>query len=150
MVQIRVTVTGADRMDQQLEKISQALQDGPGLDRMTEVGQAAMADVDARFDTAGYGTWVPLSPITIARKGHDTILIDTGNMRASVGISDVKPTRVTVTVPYGGKDNDPAVPVRHQLGLGTNLPQRKIVDVTPQLLERLTPIILDWLGGVRE
>ena len=103
-----------------------------------------MEDVDARFDSGGYGTWVPLSPVTIARKGGRTeILIDTGNMRRSVGIGEVTPNRVTIVVPHGGRDNSPDVPGRHQLGTD-KIPQRKIVEVTEQLMGRLNPIVNEW------
>ena len=127
-----------------IEKLQEKVKDGPGLEVMTNVGQAAMEDIEERFRTRGYGTWVPLSPVTIARKGHDTILVDTGNMRGSVGISTVTSKSVTVTVPYGGKDNDVAIPIVHQLGTG-KVPQRKIVENTQQLRNRINPVIKNWL-----
>ena len=64
----------------------ETLNAGPGIDTMKKFGEEALADVDQRFNTGGYGTWAPLSPVTISKKGHDTILVDTGNMKNSVGI----------------------------------------------------------------
>ena len=145
VVSFDVQTEGMDSMIGQLETIADSVQDGPGLRVMEDVGKAAMADIDARFDTGGYGTWVPLSPLTIALKGGRTeILIDTGNMRNSVGISQVNADSVIVTVPRGGEDNDPAVPIQHQLGTD-RIPQRKIVEDTPELRERLSAVVNEWI-----
>lgn len=144
MAKVTFIVTGLDEVLEQLDRFSTLLKDGPGIQVMRETGQAALEDVDARFDTGGYGTWVPLSPLTIAAKGGRTeILIDTSNMRKSVGIGELETSRVTVTVPTGGKDNDPRIPGYHQRG-GGRLPQRKIVEDTPQLREKLTAVIHPW------
>lgn len=40
--------------------------------------------VQEAFKTGGFGTWAKLSPITIARKGSDKILIDTGQLRKAI------------------------------------------------------------------
>ena len=143
---LKITTRGLDTMVRRTEERLRAATQGPGIGVMTEVGRAGMADVDERFATAGYGTWAPLSPITIARKGHAEILIDSGNMRGSVGIGEVTAYRVTVTVPYGGRSQDSEVPGRHQRGNpDTNLPQRKIVEVTDQLHDRIRPVVLEWV-----
>ena len=156
-VSVDIQSEGVQGIIDQLDTLETMLQNGPGQETMLELGQAAMQDVDARFDTGGYGTWAPLAPITIIMKGgRDTILIDTGNMRNAVGIGEVTANRVTVVVPTGGEDNDPSVPIAHQLGIsefGANaafLPQRKIVEISDQLLTRLAPIIKEWHSAWRE
>ena len=140
MVEFTITSPKLPFLIERLAALSKQLKDGPGLEVMKEVGRQGMADIDARFDTGGYGTWVPLSPITIAKKGGRTeILIDTQNMRRSVGIANVTPHSVSVTVPYGGRSFDSKIPKKHQFGMPErNLPQRKIVEKTPRLLELLS------------
>ena len=149
-VYVQVKESGLSRVVQRITLLEEQLEQGPGVGRMLEVGKAVMADVDRRFDTGGDGTWRPLSPITVHRKGGKGILVDTGNMRNSVGIGELSERRVTVTVPHGGKDRDPMVPVRHQKGdLARKLPQRKIIDVTLALMIRLKPILGRWASGWR-
>ena len=146
---ITITSKSSDivRLVERFEKMSQAFDRGPGIPVMADVGLAAMEDVEDRFNTKGYGTWVPLSPITIARKGSSEILIDTGNMRKSVGIGVITPSSITVTVPYAGARLDQAIPAKHQLGT-ERIPQRKIVEDTGQLRTRLTPIVQKWLQSL--
>lgn len=36
------------------------------------------------FNTGGFELWRPLAPSTVQRKGHDTILIETGQLRQSI------------------------------------------------------------------
>ena len=150
MLTVNIQVSGMDAALAHLEALETQLREGPGVGVMRTLGEAALEDVEARFDTGGYDTWEPLSPVTVEAKGGRTeILIDTGNMRGAVGIGELTEWLVTVTVPHGGRDNDPEVPIRHQLGEPSHwaggLPQRKIVEVTDQLLERLNPLYHDWV-----
>lgn len=32
------------------------------------------------FDTRGHGTWAPNDPVTVALKGHDRVLVDSGGL----------------------------------------------------------------------
>ena len=45
--------------------------------------------VKGAFDTGGYGMWLPLSPITADKKGSDTILVETGQLKDSVSSKTV-------------------------------------------------------------
>lgn len=49
-----------------------------------EAGLTAKTVIDDAFDTGGWGDWKKLSDITVKRKGSDSILIDTGNLRRSI------------------------------------------------------------------
>lgn len=126
-----------------LENVKKNADEGPGLDTMKLIGEEGMKDVEERFDTKGFGTWVPLSPLTIAKKGHNQILFDTGNMKKSIGIGEIKINYVSVVVPHAGKDFREDIPGIHQLGTD-KIPQRKIVEITDQLIERLDPIVEEW------
>lgn len=133
-------------MFESIQAIQRSVEDGPGEELMYKVGKVLLDDVERRFITEGYGTWDPLSAVTIARKGHDTILQDSGIMKDSARIAMIGPGKVVVEVPYGGKNRDPEVPRRHQEGNpSTNLPQRKIVEMTPQLQARLDEIMFEWM-----
>ena len=50
----------------------------------TDIGIACEARIQEAFATGGFGTWRPLSPVTIEKKGSDAILIDTGALRQSI------------------------------------------------------------------
>jgi len=47
--------------------------------------------------------WAPLSPITIKLKGHDTIYVDTGELRDSISITSQKTGMLTWSILIGWK-----------------------------------------------
>ncbi len=51
---------------------------------MEKVGVLGVSIVLKAFDSGGFGTWAPLSPVTIKRKGHSQILIETQQLRNSI------------------------------------------------------------------
>ena len=144
---LKFNITGLDETIAKLEELHTQLNEGPGDVVMAELGLEGMDDIEERFETRGYGTWAPLSPITIFFKGHDKVLIDTGTMRDSVGIAEITSNRVAVTVPHGGEHKDPNIPIKHQQGdILQLLPERPIVEVTDRLLDRFIPVVQRWLG----
>ena len=148
--QVSSSVTGLTELIGRLEKAQQAMEEGPGEEVMREMGEEGMLDIDVRYATQGYGTWQPLSPVTVSKKGHGTILIDTATMKQSTEIVEVTANSVVVRVPVGGKDAEEYVPLRHQLGdTNKNLPQRKIVEDTPHLRARLGPYVKKWMESWR-
>lgn len=48
------------------------------------LGIAGVEQIQEAFDTEGFGEWQPNAPQTIARKGSDKPLIDTGRLRGAV------------------------------------------------------------------
>ncbi|WP_330633716.1 phage virion morphogenesis protein [Halocatena halophila] len=101
--------------DRVVEAIEDGVDDG--------VKQAARDELDAaeeaydREETVLGTPWKPLSPVTIARKGHDTILVEEGDMRDSgfveersdsvrVGFSDWK-----VSIHEFGTEDIPPRPI---------------------------------------
>lgn len=52
---------------------------------LKRIGSIAHEVVMEAFDTGGYGNWRALSPVTIALKGNDTILIETFQLKDSIG-----------------------------------------------------------------
>ena len=49
-----------------------------------DIGLACEARIQEAFESGGFGEWKELSPVTIAEKGSDAILIDTGQLRQSI------------------------------------------------------------------
>jgi hypothetical protein len=56
-----------------------SVNDGFGL-----LGEKLTNISDEAFENGGFGTWAPLSPVTIKNKGSTATLIDTGTLRNSV------------------------------------------------------------------
>lgn len=55
------------------------------------LGSYALDVIQLAFDTSGFGSWSPLKPRTIRRKGSSAILIDTAQMRQSITAEVVMP-----------------------------------------------------------
>ena len=58
--------------------------EGDLMPTLKKIGLAGEQVIDNAFATGGFGSWKPLSPITIANKGSNAILIDTGQLRRSI------------------------------------------------------------------
>jgi hypothetical protein len=52
--------------------------------------------VNEAFETGGFGTWPPLKPKTIARKGTSVILVDSGHLKRNVR---TKVTKKDIQIP---------------------------------------------------
>lgn len=66
------------------KEIDQAVKEGTLLDLAKKVGVVAEQVIQEAFATRGFGKWKPNAPSTIARKGSDSPLIDTGQLRRSI------------------------------------------------------------------
>jgi hypothetical protein len=55
-----------------------------------KLGIKAEEIVQEAFNTGGFGKWTPLSEVTIRKKGHDKILIDTVQLRRSISSEVVR------------------------------------------------------------
>lgn len=53
------------------------------------IGATAAGFVDEAFASAGFGTWAPNKPATVARKGSSAPLIDTAELRKSISFDVV-------------------------------------------------------------
>lgn len=78
ITRIQDIVKGASR------GFGEAVAAGDQLKFLTLLGVQAEAWIERAFDTRGFGSWAPNKESTIARKGSDTPLIDTGQLRRSV------------------------------------------------------------------
>ena len=143
---ITITVDGLPDVQRAVDNLASKIAN-PDDKLMTRVGLAVIEDTERRFMTAGYGTWPPLSAATVKRKKGSFILIDTGAMFASLRITKQGPQMVDVTVPYGGRKHNPKVPMYHQTGT-KRIPQRKIMDKTPQLLKLVDEAVSQWIDDM--
>lgn len=79
---IRYEVEGEKAVEHRLLALGQrAVETRPLLEAFLREWEAIMADT---FDAEGYGTWEPLSPATVARKGSSTILRETDALMESL------------------------------------------------------------------
>jgi hypothetical protein len=72
------------------KKVVEKMLRGSYQQAYAELGLVSEIIIQKGFETGGYGKWKPLSPITIARKGSDAILIDTAQLRKSVTSEVIK------------------------------------------------------------
>ena len=143
---IKITSTGFESAHKVLDNFASKLEN-PDEKLMKRLGGVVLEDIDRRFMTRGRNTWAPLSPRTISRKGHDSVLIDTGAMFASAQITSLNKGRVSVGVLHGGARHNPEVPGYHQNGT-SRIPQRKIIDDTPILHLALIVEIKTWVSDM--
>jgi hypothetical protein len=57
---------------------------GDKITVLKRIGIAAEGALDDAFASHGFGTWAPNTPYTVAMKGSDSPLIDTGQLRRAV------------------------------------------------------------------
>lgn len=111
-----------------------------------------------RFASSGPG-WAPLQPATVERKGFATIMVESGDLRASLTEAGA-PGAVFRSSPDGaqfGTDyKSPrqtkgwaqvALAYFHQEGLPPN-PRRPLIDPDDAYVDDFAPLITDWLMGV--
>ena len=69
-------------------------------DLLAQVAQVYGQFLRDRFYGKGQAEWTPLKPATIKRKGHATILVDTGDLAASVAtVIEKTPEGVIIRTP---------------------------------------------------
>lgn len=102
---------------------------------MQDVAAMLAKQADAQFDKGGPG-WQPLAPSTIARKGHATILIDSGDMRKSVKwTSGSDYALLTIDSPAGFHlEGGPRLPVRDPLAFFSD-----------ESVDGASTLIIDWI-----
>lgn len=100
-----------------------------------------------QWDSAGHGEWVPLADSTVRQKGHSEILVDTGDLRASL----VDPNRAADTGPrHMSWGTDIEYAHWHQDGGGTagRPPKRPILDLRAEDRRKLETEQVAWLNDV--
>lgn len=122
----------------------------PQMQAFTQTLEAKHREYFDRDAGPSGDAWPALSPVTIARKGHDTILEDTTDLKRS--LTGRTGDSVREVVRQGDADNQHAMAFgttdkkspRHQTG-GPNLPQREHVGMDPQTLDDFVDDIADAL-----
>lgn len=72
------------------EAFEKAIEEGKTEDFSRKVGLVAEEVIQDAFATRGFGNWKPNAPRTIAEKGSDSPLIDTGQLRRSITSKVIK------------------------------------------------------------
>jgi hypothetical protein len=102
-------------------------------------------------------TWPPLAPSTVRRKGHATIMVDTGGLEESLRPGSGHPDQIIRFGPgwieVGSERSTPSgIPLTmlHAKG-NANLPVRRIlpepgVELPPSWVEAMGQVLLDELG----
>lgn len=95
--------------------------------------------------------WQPLAPFTVRKKGHDTILVETGRMKASLesdtedSIRQATSSRLLHSATFGTRHEHA---MTHQLGdESRRIPQRMHVGMTEHDVDRLVEDIADEIVG---
>ncbi len=139
-----------ERMQDLIERLDFAQ---PLLQEIGEILEEALAE---NFDTQGYGQWAPLTDGTLLEKtrrgyGSQPALYRTGHLREALTQQDAMGHKFLVgqnsvdvgfypdMVPYGERlaEGDP---VRH-------LPARVLIQVGPNMRDKIVQAIQMWLGG---
>ena len=72
------------------EQFEKAIKEGKEEDFAKKVGIVAEEVIQDAFASRGFGKWAPNAPRTIAEKGSDSPLIDTGQLRRSITSKVIK------------------------------------------------------------
>lgn len=72
------------------KELEKAIRTGQAEKFAQKVGMVAEETIQEAFETHGYGEWEPNAPRTIAEKGSDSPLIDTGQLRRSITSKVIK------------------------------------------------------------
>lgn len=93
--------------------------------------------------------WEPLSPFTIAKKGHDTILVDSTTMRKSVVLRDAPHHIERIGKNAAGEEEivygtDVAYAVFHQEGTA-RMPQREFLGLEEKDADDIAEIVADHI-----
>lgn len=72
------------------QAMERAIAAGKGEDFSRKIAMVAEECIQTAFRTRGWGEWKPDAPATIAAKGSDAPLIDTGELRRSITSEVIK------------------------------------------------------------
>lgn len=72
------------------KELEKALTEGKEVEFAQKVGLVAEETIQEAFETHGFGNWAPNAPRTVAEKGSDSPLIDTGQLRRSITSKVIK------------------------------------------------------------
>ena len=85
-----LTIALPEEIDLAKNEISKEISLGDQDKAIKKIGVLCESIIQDAFDTGGFGRWEPLRPATIAKKGHDKILIETNQLRRSISSRIVK------------------------------------------------------------
>lgn len=139
---------------EELERLLEAIVDPPSDPQMQRDDWAPLVDA-IETTHSGYfrsqagpdgSPWPALKPMTVAKKGHATILVETGDLQRSLTESGAPHAirRQTLTELLFGTDRPHAD--KHQDGRG-KLPQREHTGFNEQLISQCVDLVADTVVG---
>jgi len=137
VIGLRITsVDGIEIMENLMAKLANM------LEILLEIGLMWSDEMANNFATA---PWPPLSPITIAKKGHATMLVDSGKMKQLAEGGEWS------GVGGGGKFiaqlKLPRYWTYHQTGTRF-MPQRDFTALPDSFVPDVADVVLDWLSDI--
>lgn len=114
----------------------------PALDKIADGIAEQTRENFLNESSPGGEKWAELSPATVAKKGHDVILVDSTNMRKSVVLRDAAGHIERIeddSIEYG---TNIVYAVVHQEGTG-RIPQREFLGFNEQSADAVAEIVAD-------
>ena len=131
-----VDTTAFDAVSNDLATVVQDCDYQPMLEEFQQVIAQGEEDAFRAQSTPGGEPWAPLAEVTIIRKGHDKILIETAALAASL-VDVGGPGNINMTMSHGlifGTDVD--YTIFHETGT-SKMPARPVVGMSDQTLDEL-------------
>lgn len=130
-----------DELDEWYEKLQTAFNEGGDYKAILGLMQNDLEDVHGQWFSQAKSPagrkWPALKPATVKRKGHDTILVDTGKLKASLegrsgdSIREIVSEGMNHGLSFG---TSVEYSIYHQEG-GQHLPQREHVGINDEILD---------------
>ena len=78
-----VRITPPDAHAASMGQLKDFVESGDFSEALKKASGVMERSIGTTFDSGGRPSWTPLSPVTVARKGNSTILVESGNLRKS-------------------------------------------------------------------
>lgn len=146
---IRVKSTGFAKADRSLERMEERM-DGEMRRLLLREANVLRGDMvrGIRAQAPGGDRFVPLSPITIERKGSSKALIDRGDLIRSINVTEFQGGQVVFVGVNRTEENADGEPLAdifaiHEFGTGdgsrANIPARPVIRPTTREWEKVGP-----------
>lgn len=132
MIDVVIDISGFSR---RIKAIASGLS-GPDKLLMDNLAEAAFNEVQKNFTAQGRPKWAGLAPSTLKYKKKSTILVETDDMRRSLGRESAgSVATVTVAAQYAAY---------HQFGTG-KMPARPFMTLPPEAGNTLADAVADYI-----
>ncbi len=141
-----ITEIEIDQFQSVFDELSEILNELSYIEPLSEFQQEFAKGEQAAFDgqrSPGGDSWAALSPVTVKRKGHSTILFETGALKASLvtvgGAGNISTVADRGSI-FGTSDEKS---LWHTLGT-SKMPKREHVGTNAETVDKLAITIADF------